>query len=212
MSHPLFYMRRLKSRHAGKRLGRRQSARHSKAGPTLNWQEQNRNRTETLSTHMRQNADIFWMFQFHFALCTFNGQLQLSEYIMWRFKQNEEEDEAICMAAAGFIFLASKLSKEKKKRRFRVRPTLSKRKIYDGDELLMDLRNDDVGLSRELRSSFKNVFRMSSENFENFMSCWSSSSEEKYKLQTCYRCDGMLSNNTDISCNRGFISQHDVPV
>jgi hypothetical protein len=35
---------------------------------------------------------------------------------MWRFKDNEEEekeDEDISMAAAGFIFLSSKLSKEK---------------------------------------------------------------------------------------------------
>jgi hypothetical protein len=62
------------------------------------------------------------------------------------------------MAAAGFIFLASKLSKEKNKRRFWVRPTLSKRKIYEGDKLLVDLRNDDDGLSGELRSSFKNFF------------------------------------------------------
>ena len=140
--------------------------------------QSDKNKTETklklLSTHIRQNADIFWTFQFHFSLCTFSGQLQLSEYIMWRFKQNDEEDEDTCMAAAAFIFLASKLSTNKqtnkqKRIRFRVRPTLSKRKIYDGDELLVDLRNDDVGLSRELRSSCKNVFRMSSENFENLM-------------------------------------------
>jgi hypothetical protein len=58
---------------------------------------------------------------------------------------------------------------KKKKRRFWVRSTLSKRKIYDGDELLVDLRNDGVGLSGELRSSFKNFFRMSSEDFENLM-------------------------------------------
>jgi hypothetical protein len=38
-------------------------------------------------------------------LSTFNGQLQLSAYIMWHFKE-DEEDEEICMAAAGFIFLA----------------------------------------------------------------------------------------------------------
>jgi len=35
----------------------------------------------------------------------FSGQLQRSEYIMWHFKKNEE-DEDICMAAAGFIFVA----------------------------------------------------------------------------------------------------------
>jgi hypothetical protein len=38
-------------------------------------------------------------------LSTFSGQLHLSEYIMWHFTE-DEEDEDICMAAAGFIFLA----------------------------------------------------------------------------------------------------------
>jgi hypothetical protein len=46
---------------------------------------------------------------------------------------------------------------------------LSKIKIYDGDEPLVDLRNGDVGLSGELRSSFKNFFRRSSEDFENLI-------------------------------------------
>jgi hypothetical protein len=31
---------------------------------------------------------------------------------MWPFKVNEEDDD-ICMAAAGFLFLTSKISKEK---------------------------------------------------------------------------------------------------
>jgi hypothetical protein len=45
---------------------------------------------------------------------------------MWRFKENdEEENEDICMAAASFIFLASNI----KTRRFWVRPTLCKRKL-----------------------------------------------------------------------------------
>jgi hypothetical protein len=30
---------------------------------------------------------------------------------MWRFKETDEEDD-ICMAAAGFIFLASNIKKE----------------------------------------------------------------------------------------------------
>jgi hypothetical protein len=38
------------------------------------------------------------------------------------------------------------------------RPTLGRRKIYDGDELLLDLRNDDVALSGELLSSIKFFF------------------------------------------------------
>jgi hypothetical protein len=38
---------------------------------------------------------------------------------MWCFKENEEEeeDDSISMATAGFIFLASKLSKELKIKR-----------------------------------------------------------------------------------------------
>jgi len=38
--------------------------------------------------------------------------LLLFYYIMWRFKENEEEeDDSISMAAAGFMFLASQVSK-----------------------------------------------------------------------------------------------------
>jgi hypothetical protein len=50
---------------------------------------------------------------------------------MWRFKENEDGDEDIRMAVAGFIFLASQISKEKTKRRFGVKPTFSKRKILN---------------------------------------------------------------------------------
>ena len=63
----------------------------------------------------------------------------------------------------------TKTIKRKNKRRFWVRPILSKRQIYDGEKLLVDLRNDDVGLSGELRLSFKNFCRMSSEDFENLI-------------------------------------------
>lgn len=38
----------------------------------------------------------------------------VSEYVMWRFKENEDR----YMAAAGFIFLSSELSKEKKQEAF----------------------------------------------------------------------------------------------
>jgi hypothetical protein len=48
-----------------------------------------------------------------------------------------------------------------------VRLTLSKRKVYGSDELLIDVWNDDTGLSGELRSSVKNSFRKSNEVFEN---------------------------------------------
>jgi hypothetical protein len=52
---------------------------------------------------------------------------------MWPFKVNEEEDD-ICMAAAGFLFLASKVYK-KNRRRFWVRPTLCKRTILTDTSL-----------------------------------------------------------------------------
>jgi hypothetical protein len=35
---------------------------------------------------------------------------------MWRFKQNEEEDEGIRMAAAGFTFLATQITTRKTSR------------------------------------------------------------------------------------------------
>jgi hypothetical protein len=98
-------------------------------------------------------------------MSTFNEQLQLSEYIVWRFKKNGDGD--ICMAAAGFVCLVSQILK--KKRPTWVRLTLSKRKVgqYDSDELLIDLRNVDIRLSGEIRSSIKKSCRISSEDFGN---------------------------------------------
>jgi hypothetical protein len=49
-------------------------------------------------------------------------------FIMWGFKGNEEKDEDIRMAAADIKLFISKISNAKK-RRFWVRPKLSKRKI-----------------------------------------------------------------------------------
>jgi hypothetical protein len=79
-------------------------------------------------------------------MSTFSEQLQLSEYsyIMWRFKENAENGDT-CMPTAGFMCLASQISKEINKWRFWVRPTLSKGKVYGDDDLLIDLRNDDIG-------------------------------------------------------------------
>ena len=55
-----------------------------------------------------------------------------------------------------------------------VRPTLSKRKAHGGDELLVDLRNDGVGLCGDLRSSFEFSFQKLRRRFGEFdMSCWS---------------------------------------
>jgi hypothetical protein len=79
-------------------------------------------------------------------MSTFNEQLQLSEnsYVMWRFKENEEEGN-ICISAAGFMHLASQISKEINKWHFWLRPTLSNGKVYGDDELLINLRNGDIG-------------------------------------------------------------------
>jgi hypothetical protein len=46
-----------------------------------------------------------------FALSTVSEHLQLREYIMWHFKESGE-NENICTAAAGFMFLASKIRKK----------------------------------------------------------------------------------------------------
>ena len=62
------------------------------------------------------------------------------------------------MAAAGFILLTSQASKGGGQRRFWVRSTPSERKAHGGDELLVDLRNDGVGLCGDLRSSFEFSF------------------------------------------------------
>jgi hypothetical protein len=62
---------------------------------------------------------------------------------MWRCKENE--DQNICMPAAGFMRLASQISGEINKWRFWVRQALSKGKVYGDDKLLIDLRNDVIG-------------------------------------------------------------------
>jgi len=68
------------------------------------------------------------------------------------------------------IFIQYKKKKSNNnKRRFWVRPTLQKRNEQGVDKLLMNLHDDDVGLNEELRSSFKNFLRMSSQDFENLI-------------------------------------------
>jgi hypothetical protein len=58
---------------------------------------------------------------------------------VWRFEGSAEQDEDICMAAAGFIFLASHVPKGKNKRRFWLSPKVRGCKIYDGNELFVNL-------------------------------------------------------------------------
>jgi len=48
------------------------------------------------------------------VLSTFSEQLQLSEYITWRCKENEQEGENRGMTAAGLIFFATNYQKKNK--------------------------------------------------------------------------------------------------
>jgi hypothetical protein len=92
-----------------------------------NRNKQYRNKSEnTVHKHIRHNANIFQMFQC-FALSAVSGHLQLREYIMWHCKENGA-DEDICVAAAGFMFLASQIPKQKNKIFWGVRQALGKRK------------------------------------------------------------------------------------
>jgi len=82
---------------------------------------------------------------------------------MWKLKRDIEDNEDLLMLGAGYIYLQlqSKKINNKIKRRFWVRPTLQKRNLSGVDELLKNLQDDDIGLNKELRSSFKNFLRMS---------------------------------------------------
>lgn len=55
---------------------------------------------------------------------------------------------------------------QRKKPRYWVSSLLKRRNNYDTEELLHDLKTDDVGLNGELRSSFHNFTRMTSIDFE----------------------------------------------
>lgn len=85
---------------------------------------------------------------------------------MWRLYAQKREDDFVIMTA-GFMFLQS--CHRKNERRFWIRPSLGKRNEYGIEKLLADLRKDDIGLRGEMRSSFQNFLRMSSENFEDLI-------------------------------------------
>lgn len=73
--------------------------------------------------------------------------------------------EDVVLAAAVCVIL----SKQRRPRRYWVRPSLQARAKYCGSDLLRDLNRDDLDpLSGELRcdGSFKNFLRMSSSDFE----------------------------------------------
>ena len=78
---------------------------------------------------------------------------------------SDSDDEVAVAAAAAFIAL-----NPPKKRRHWVRPSLKSRSVYGAEDLLRDLRKDDVDpITKEVTISgyFKNFTRMSCEDFEN---------------------------------------------
>lgn len=58
-----------------------------------------------------------------------------------------DENDALIAAAACVILC----TKNNKKRRFWVRPSLKAKKIYSGSDMMMDFQKDDIGLAGELR-------------------------------------------------------------
>jgi hypothetical protein len=65
--------------------------------------------------------------------------------------------KVMCLAATDFMFPESQILRENE-RCIWARPSFSKQKIYEGDDLLTVWQIDDVALSGELRVSFKNLF------------------------------------------------------
>nr|CAH7757347.1 unnamed protein product [Callosobruchus chinensis] len=89
---------------------------------------------------------------------------------MWRFNQEKNETEDLLLAASCFFLLSSSFQVAKTKRkRFWIRPSLKMRESCSINKLLVQLRADDIGLRGEIRSSFKNFLRMSTEDFENLI-------------------------------------------
>lgn len=67
------------------------------------------------------------------------------------------------------ILFTKKKNKVNNKRHLSVRLTLQRRNALGVNQLLMNLQDDNVSLNVELRSSFKNFLRMSSEDYENLI-------------------------------------------
>ncbi|KAJ8971000.1 hypothetical protein NQ317_012113 [Molorchus minor] len=84
-------------------------------------------------------------------------------------------DEDVVIVSAAFLVILRnerRLRRGRCQHRFWVRPSLRKRKVYSGSDLLTDLNSDDFNpLHNELRSdgSFKNFMRMSSADFETLI-------------------------------------------
>lgn len=65
-----------------------------------------------------------------------------------------------------FFLIQHQKKKNKRKARYWVRPFLRRRENYGVNEMINDLRSDDMGIAGELRSSFQNFTRISSNDFE----------------------------------------------
>lgn len=69
------------------------------------------------------------------------------------------------------------------------------------DKLLVDLWNDDVGLSGGLRMSFQNFFLMSSKDFDNLVCLFGPAVFNKNINFRDAISDGKLGSSTKTSCN-----------
>lgn len=84
---------------------------------------------------------------------------------MWRAATLRNQDDDLFLLGVAYFML----KKNKSKRRFWIRPSLRKKEDNVTSKLLQDLREDDISIGGELRSSFKNFLRMSSTDFENLL-------------------------------------------
>jgi hypothetical protein len=104
------------------------------------------------------DTSIMWRCKEHCVLATFCGQQQDSGHIDHVALQAQK------MGTGGWLRLALCSShhdhQRGEHRHFWVRPTLSKRKAHGGDELMVDLRNDGVGLSGDCDRVSSFHFRM----------------------------------------------------
>lgn len=80
------------------------------------------------------------------------------------------DEDVIIISAAFLIISRNERRQARRQRRFWIRPSLRKRNLYSGSDLLTDLCTDDLNpLHNEIRSTFKNFLKMSSADFESLL-------------------------------------------
>ncbi|CAH1970881.1 unnamed protein product [Acanthoscelides obtectus] len=77
-----------------------------------------------------------------------------------------KSDDLFVIACGFFVIQSIKEKQKKRKPRYWVRPFLKERNKYGINEMINNLRKDDLGINGELRSSFKNFVRISSADSE----------------------------------------------